>query len=193
MDKEGPFLETLTRRLAECPADFLSAAGEVNVAAVVHDLMLDLGGEPLPDKDARSFQGDIQKMTPPERNRLQLVLIASWLLHDDWFRKQGNYAAPALNFLNDEIAALAELIQAQKFALDSDRREELVRISLNSLGLRPAGETIEQATDRLNTLDSVERQRVIRESRAAEQRARSIREAMARKAAEEAAASYGRE
>jgi hypothetical protein len=45
----------------------------------------------------------------------------------------------------------------------------------------------------LMTLDSVERVKVIKAAREAEERARQVREEMARKAAEEAAATYGRE
>jgi hypothetical protein len=76
---------------------------------------------------------------------------------------------------------------------DPDRREELVRLCLKGLGLIPQGESAAQAADRLTTLDSVERDRVIRETRQAEARAREIREAMARKRAEEAAARYSPE
>ena len=52
MTTEGPLLETLTRRLAECPADFLAepglgGQGAVNVAAVLNDLMRELGGAAL--------------------------------------------------------------------------------------------------------------------------------------------------
>ncbi|MBP7601669.1 MAG: hypothetical protein KA750_09995, partial [Thermoflexales bacterium] len=61
------------------------------------------------------------------------------------------------------------------------------------LALRPAGESVAQAQDRLATLNTAERQRVIQAARAAEERARAVREAMARKAAEEAAAKYNRE
>jgi hypothetical protein len=45
----------------------------------------------------------------------------------------------------------------------------------------------------LNTLDSVERKRVVEKTREAEARARQIREAMARRAAQEAAARYSPE
>ena len=47
--------------------------------------------------------------------------------------------------------------------------------------------------DRLVTLSSSERQRVLRASRAAEERARAIREALARKAAQESADKYTRD
>ena len=74
----------------------------------------------------------------------------------------------------------------EAFVTDPDRREELARLCLKALGLRPAGETIAQAEDRLATLNSVERESVRKATAAAEQRAQAIREAMARKAEDEA-------
>jgi hypothetical protein len=192
---EGPPLETLTRRLAECPADFLAeprigATGVVSVAAVVADLARDLGGPtPTPaqlaafqPKDARQF-----------RNWLGLVLVACWLLHDPWFRQQRRLGPVAVDFLTSGLAHLAGLTQAPRFVSDPDRREELARLALRHLGLRPAGETEVQAADRLNTLDSAERERVQRAARLAEERAQAIRAAMAKQAADEAAAQYSRE
>ena len=82
---------------------------------------------------------------------------------------------------------------APQLVSDPDRREELARLCLRALGLLPAGETAAQAQDRLTTLSTAERQRVIREAREAERRAQKIREAMVKKAAEEAAAKYMRD
>jgi hypothetical protein len=78
------------------------------------------------------------------------------------------------------------LTPAEKFISDPDRREELARLCLKGLGLRPAGETEAQAQDRLGTLNTAERQRVIAAARAAEKRAQEIRDAMAREAARQA-------
>jgi hypothetical protein len=191
----GPVLESLTRRLAACPAEFLAEprigpAGVVEVAAVVADLARDLGG-PVPTpaqlalfqpKNARQF-----------RNWLSVVLIACWLLHDDWFRRHGGLAPHALDFLTGSLTQVAALSQAPRFVDDPDRREELARLALRHLGLRPAGETEAQAADRLSTLDSAERDRVQRAARHAEERAQAIRAAMAKQAADEAAAQYSRE
>ena len=88
---------------------------------------------------------------------------------------------------------MAALVRAEQFVDDPDRREELSRAALAALGLGRSGETEPQARDRRTTLDSVERHAVLQKTRAAEERARQVREAMARKAAREAAASYGRE
>jgi len=188
MQTEGPPLETLTRRLAECPADFLAeprvgSQGKVHVAAVVSDLMRDLGRAPLTLEQAAVFQSKIQRQ---DRNRLQAVLIACWLLHDPWFLEQKRFAPQAYNFLSRGLNELAKLTQAQQFITDPDRREELARLCLKELGLRPAGETMAQAQDRLATLNTIERQRVIQAAREAEERARQIRAAMAAEAAREA-------
>jgi len=195
MTQEGPLLESLTRRLAECPADFLAeprigAAGKVHVAAVVSDVIRDLGGEPLIRAQAVAFE---PKDARQHRNRLSLVLVAGWLLHDPWFTQQKRFAAPAYDFLAMGLNELARHVKASSFVSDPDRREELARLCLKALDLRPAGETEAQAQDRLNTLNTAERQRVIQAARQAEQRAREIREAMARKEAEEATDKWSRE
>src|SRR5581483_66067 len=165
--------------------------GEVYVAAVVFDLLRELGGAPLTPQQMDVFElkrGDARR----ERN-LRGVLVAAWLLYDPWFRSRRRFAPAAYELLASGLGEVAAIVPPQAFINDADRREELARLCLQALGLRPAGESESQAADRLTTLDSVERAHVIREARAAEARARQIREEMARKAAEEAAAVYGRE
>jgi hypothetical protein len=197
MSEEGPQLESLTRRLTECPADFMAAPRDrdgndgVVVAAIVFDLLRELGGVPLAPQQLEVFElnrGDARR----ERN-LRVVLIASWLLYDPWFRSRRRFAAAGYELLALGLDDVAAIVPPQTFISDADRREELARLCLQALGLRPAGETESQAEDRLVTLDSVERARVVRAARTAEERARHIREEMARKAAAEAAAVYGRE
>lgn len=194
MDKEGPVLESLTRRLAETPPDFLEeprigSSGRVQVAAVVHDLLRLLGG--AADTARLSvFQGDDARR---DRNRLSLTLILCWLLSDDWFCKTRPAAETVLQLLDEGASDLAKQVTSRKFVVDADRREELARFALARLGFRPAGETLAQAQDRLTSISSAERARTLRASREAEQRARAIREQLARKAAEESADKWTRE
>jgi hypothetical protein len=187
MLSEGPPLETLTRRLADCPTEFLAEPrvgniGTVNVAAVVADLLHDLGSEPSA-VDLMPFDG---KYATQSRNRLRLTLITAWLLHDRWFTERIDIAEQVLEFLSNGLNELAEHTQAQKIVTDPDRREELARLCLKGLGLRPAGESDAQAQDRLATLNTAERQRVIKATRAAEERAQEIRRKMAEEAARRA-------
>ena len=194
MTREGPALAALTRRLSECPPDFLleplvGGRGEVDAGAVVSDLSRALGGTLLNPQQLALFR----PARPETRARIRTALIASWVLYDAWFRQQGLFGQAAVALLAGGLAEVADVVDAPQFVSDPDRREELVRLILRALELRPAGESEAQATDRLTTLSSVERNRILRETRAAQERVREIREAMKRKAAEEAAAAYGRE
>jgi len=183
-------LETLLRRIAETPPEFFEApfvgrSGMVHVGAVVHDTLIELGGPEPAIEQLRDFAP--AKADEQERRRLRLALLTCWLLGERGFRSR-DLGARALAFLSGtELRELAGLVDAPKLVADPDRREELTRLTLRALGLRPAGETAAQAQDRLATVSSVEAARLFRESQAAEQRAREVREAMARKAAQEAA------
>ncbi|MFA6959074.1 MAG: hypothetical protein WC538_24640 [Thermoanaerobaculia bacterium] len=196
MPHPGPPIELLTRRLAETPTEFLSPVlasdpGAVNLAAIVSDLIADLGGEPLPAESAKQFVARAKERD----DELRLVLIASWLLHERWFIDQARFAPRALAFLSNGLGAVAKVVKPAKFVSDPDRREELARMCLAALDLLPAGESENVARDRLTTLSSVERQRVLAETRKAqeEQRRRKIEEEMARQKAAEAAPAWGRE
>jgi hypothetical protein len=191
--KEGPLLEDLTRRLAETPPDFLEEprikkSGKVHVDAVVHDLLLLQGAAVAPTQLAAFSSGDTA-----DRNRLTMTLILCHLLSNEWFLNQKIDASALLALLNEGATELAGQMQAGKAITDPDRREEVVRFSLSRLGYRPAGETEAQAEDRLASLNSAERARVMAASRKAEARARAIREALAKKAAEESADKWTRE
>jgi hypothetical protein len=197
MISTGPIVASLTHRLAECPGEFLEApsiegSGVVHVDAVVADLVRFMGGPLLTAADTKVFRQG-RGAGAASINHLKLVLIASWLLHDPWFAGRHTLAGDLPGLLATALAKLAAVVEASMFVTDPDRREELVRLCLRELGVRPEGETAEEAADRLTALDSVQRQKVAAEAKKAEERARRIREAMKKKEAEEAAARYGRE
>lgn len=183
-------LETLLRRIAETPPEFLEPpfigrSGMVHVGAVVHDTLMELGGPEPTIEQLRTFAP--AKADEIEKRRLRLALVTCWLFGERGFRSR-DLGARAWAFLNGaELRELAGLVDAARLIADGDRREELARLALRALGLRPDGETPAQAQDRLATVSSVEAARLFRESQAAEQRAREVRDAMARKAAQEAA------
>jgi hypothetical protein len=193
MNAAGPQLEPLLRRLAECPPEFLqvfdgATTDSVEVLAIVCDLLRSLSPADPPELETAHLE-KLRQKPRPERT---LISLACWLLADDWFLSRPQLAPLIWKLLvSDELGRLAALIRPDKFVGDSDRREELVRTCLAKLGLRPEGESAAQAADRLTTLDSAERDRVLRATAAAERRAREIREAMARKQAQEAASRYG--
>lgn len=194
MDREGPPLEAVLRRVSEVPEDFLAepqvgTSGRVVVAAVVHDVAERLL-IPLSAADLGRFSGQDPKRDGP---RLAMTLLLSWAVSDDWVQAARPSAAAFIELLGNTATQLAQHATAEKYVRDPDRREELARLVLAGFGLRPAGETRAQAQDRLTSISTVERNRVLKASRAAEERARAIREALARKAAEESADKWTRE
>src|SRR5919202_442623 len=135
MDSEGPALETLTRRLAETPEEFLAeprvgAAGRVHTAAVVGDLLQLLGSTAAAGPDLARFTGGDARR---DRNRLAVTLVLCWLLADEWFRRARPPARLVMSLLDTEAAELARHAVATAFVTDPDRREELARLTLARL------------------------------------------------------------
>ena len=190
MNKEGPALESLLHRLTETPEDFLAEPriggnGRVDVAAVIHDCFAQLGIT-VPASHLAEFQG-------PDSNRQSIALLLAWLLSEPWFRERKISTGDVMEALVRTAAELSPHVAARRFVEDPDRREKIARFTLARLDMRPVGESIAQAQDRLTTISTAERSRVVEAARAAEERSRAIRAELARKAAEESADKFTRE
>lgn len=194
MSRPGPVLENLTHRLADTPADFLApplcgGAGEVHVAALVNDLLFLHGSR----ASAQALAPFASSDAPGDANRLALTMILVWLLADECFVHAGCAPGRLLAILFEQAAELADGTSAHAFVHDPERREELARIALAHLDMRPDGESAEQAADRLSAISGSERRKLVAATRAAAQRSREVREALARKAAQEAADKWTRD
>lgn len=194
MNQIGPPLEAMMRRLAETPEAFLDEpmigdAGRVSVPALVNDLLAGFGKHATPETLVSFISSDARA----DRNRLALVMITVWMLSDEWFAKAETDERIIRKLLTSGLADLAAATAAHNYISDPDRREELARTVLTRLELRPHGETMQQAQDRLTSISGIERKRLIAASRDAEKRAREVREALARKAAQESADKWSRE
>jgi hypothetical protein len=193
MTQEGPTLEHLLRRLAETPSDFLaeprssSGHGIIHVPAVVADLLA------FHDCGLSEFQSFTPDASAPALRRAGVTLLLCWWLADSAIIALKVPANALVTLLSEGASELASQNGAAKYRDDPERREEFVRFALARLGWRPANESVAQAQDRLTALSSIERNRVLAASRAAEERSRAIREALVRKAAQESADKYTRE
>jgi hypothetical protein len=195
MKSEGLPLEILLRRLTECPPEFWDTSlfpsnepFDVHSAKTVA-IACDLCRAVERDFDPQALT---TKLKPKTANHSILLRIVAWLLYDDWFVTQTAWLDLIIALMAcNKLIKLSSMVDAKQFVMDPDRREELARIALAELELRPRGETVPQATDRLTTLDSVERDRILKATLAAEKRAREVREAMERAKAQESASRYG--
>ena len=185
--QSGPSMLHLHQRLLAYPGGPVPIGQEL--IALLHDLIARLAPAVtaptlLPIYDLPEWE------EPEERERPDTLLLMIWLLADDAFC--------GLTLYSDEVVALlassnALMDSAHPNLNDEDQREELIRLTLSGLRLKPQNETDQQAQDRLLMVSSSERARVVAASRAAEQRAESIRKALAEKRAREAADKYTRE
>src|SRR5262245_49623401 len=121
MEREGPVLEALTRRLAETPIDFLAeprigSAGRIHVAAVVGDLLSGFG-DSLENFSLERYAGRDARC---DRNRLAVTLLFCWLLADKWFRETKLKANDILRLLETDAAELAAQAAAKRFITDPD-------------------------------------------------------------------------
>lgn len=209
MSESRASIHALIRRLAETPPPFREAPqtraqpgkparGVVHVGAVVGDLLRELGGPGCSVEEAEDF-----RPVAPSKARLNLArvqLIACHLLHDSAFRSpdapaglRRKRAELALKWLHDGLSEVSGLVPARDFIQEQDRREELVRLALRALEMQPEGESAAQAEDRLATLDSAERKRLVEKSRQAQRRAEELRRKLQEERAQEAASKMMRE
>lgn len=193
MNREGPPLESLLRRVLDAPPEFLAeprvgARGVVHVDAIAADIARRIGG-PLPMQALAPFGS----ANTDQREQLALALLLCWVIADDWFLHASMASTELLRALDATAAALSPYANARAFHADPDRREELARTLLANLDCRPAGESPAQARDRLTSVSAAERERAVNAARGATARARKIREALAKKAAEESADKMWRE
>ena len=150
----------LTDRLARTPQVFRDRKA-VQLDAVVADLFRDRATRRLgPDELARFHA---EGATGARARHLELVLVTSWVLHDEAFAATPAEALLAL--LDGRLAALAGAVVPRLFVDDGERREELVRTCMAALARIPDGETAAVAEDRLAVLDSVRRRALLRDAR----------------------------
>lgn len=170
------------------PGDAAAAAAwRTLLPAVVGDLHESLCGTRPDERLEAALRQD------HDAERTAWVMAACHVCWHPGLREGGVPADGLARLLLQELPAVAALVRAARLDADEERREELVRRCLRALGRRPAGESDEEAAERLRQVDSVERQHLVR--LAADRRERQRREEeLRRKAAEEEAASkMGRE
>jgi hypothetical protein len=202
MNRVGPPLASALRRMIEVPSDFVITEADLSasafVPAVVHDAVLEILGT----VDAGLFGNFLAEHQTTSADRgFGVASLIAWLLLDRSMRTPPSTDDDPIpldgqtvwGLLTEHASALGAEVTATQWMNDPDRREELCRVVMAFAGLRPEGETVAQAEDRLSSMSSAQRRRLFQASMAAENRARQIRDELSRKAAQEAADKATRE
>jgi hypothetical protein len=128
-----------------------------------------------------------------DQNQFLSIQVACWFFHYPLFTNRPNLLTAIHEFLKEDLVEVSRFVKARDWVEDDDRAEEFIRLALKRCEIIPAGETETEAADKLEALDTLQRQEVLRESHDAYERMREIRRQMAEKKAREAANVYGRE
>ncbi len=206
MIDEGPPLQELLDWIAQSPRELESAhlvfekigsgtaTREISLAAVlVSDVFLSLGLTGLSETEEAALHPATMRPQAGVKQGWRSMAcsgIAARLLAHPWFRNYWKAENPEkqrenlLRFLCVELQELSQYGGYEKFVLHEEGREEMARLVLRALNLHPQGENPNQAKDRLRAVDSLERARLMEKTKAAQERAQALREALARKEAE---------
>ena len=185
-------LSYLLKRISETPKEFFNPVvkkgkkigkNEINLGAIVNDLIFDHGGNYMIISAIDSF---FENKNKDNLNYLKIVSILVYLFYDESFMIEKCDYKKIFGFLKSpKLKELSRIVDYREFLEDQERKEELARLALEALGFLPKGETQKKAKDRLTTLDSIERKKIMEKTRIAQEKARKLREALAKKKAEE--------
>ncbi len=185
-----PTISELIHHIKQCPTGFIGlpmqkGCGEVATEALVNDALRAITGSLTAP---RLVEIDADRRS---ENELRLMQVCCWLMTHPSF--SGTSCEKLQKFLLTGLGDVAEVVNTEAWISDEERAEELARLLLAAIDKIPANESAAEARDRLDSVNTVQRRKVIEESRAAIERTRELRRKMAEAKAREAANVYGRE
>lgn len=128
-----------------------------------------------------------------EDNHWRAIHISIWLLSHPNFINSPLIEDKLCNFWLEELSEASLYVKYKEWINDDERAEEMVRLLLHCCEIIPNGENFDEAADKLSSLSSAERNKVLKESYKAHERIMQIKKEMAEQKAREAANTYGRE
>lgn len=184
-------LYTLIYHLKRCPEDFLRHGDDEKLPAFV--LLKDIYRRIYGNFNVSDNALPVVTLENLNENHLFSIQIGCWFFSHPFFLGKATIIPSIHSFLVTDLATICPFVKYREWVEDDDRVEEFVRRALKICGIVPDGETSEVAAQRLDSLDTVKRQEVLKASNESFERIMEIRRQMAEKKAREAANVYGRE
>lgn len=185
----------LVTHLRKCPdaflvsSDFFSKEG-INSIALINDTYRMVSNDFLSNNFEIPSQFNVKYIND---NHWRAIHISTWLLSDQNFINNPGIKDKLYHFWFEELQLASEYVKFAEWINDEERAEEMVRLLLHCCEIIPNGESQDEATDKLSSLSSVDRHKVLKQSYEAHERIMNIRREMEEKKAREAANVYGRE
>jgi hypothetical protein len=189
-------LYALIHHLKEYPLEFQQLKHDAGNFTVTRALISDLyraicGDFAVPEGKLPSMKDfEIRYFN---ENTTRSIYLGVWFFHHPIFLSQPALLDKINTFLLRRLPPLCEHVTHQQWVDDEDRSEEFIREALQCCNMSIDGETPDEATDRLDALSTLKRQRVLKETNESMERMKAIRKKMAEDKAREAANVYGRD
>ena len=191
-------LYSLLFHLRNCPPLFCRTpvyfdVDGIQTYALLADCFRLVSDDYLLDNSALPTESDLNKLGQPAQIGIQ---VACWLFSHKYFNRpqQKQQIWDGMKtFMFNRLPELSIYVKVEEWIENEDRNEEFVRLAIDCCGLRPDGESENEATDRLDALNTIKRFKVLENSTGAFDRMMEIRRTMAENKAREAANVYGRE
>lgn len=170
------------------PSDFFSQEG-LNSVALICDTYRVITNDFLKNQ----FHIPDFHIKTIEDNHWRAIHISTWLLSHPNFINSPSLEDKLYDFWFEELFQASQYVKFNDWISDDERAEEMVRLLLHCCQIIPYGENNDQAADKLSSLSSAGRHKVLKQSYEAHERIMNIKREMAEKQAREAANTYGRE
>ncbi|PKH51775.1 hypothetical protein CXF68_14255 [Tenacibaculum sp. Bg11-29] len=185
----------LVTHLRKCPDAFLKSSifiieKGINSSALIYDTYRLVNNDFLNNDFNIPGDGDLKGI---DDNHWKAIHISIWLLNHHCFANTPSIVDKLYVFWFEELSNTSAYVNFKKWVNDEERAEEMVRLLLKCCEVLPSNENLEEAADKLSSLSSVDRHKVIEDSYNAHERVMKIKKEMAEKKAREAANAYGRE
>jgi hypothetical protein len=185
----------LVSHLRKCPDIFLGASDFImgdglNSIALIFDTYRIISNNLLSNDFKIPSDAHLKAI---DDNHWRAIHISTWLLSHQDFRDIPNFENKLYNFWFEELHRACAYVKFKDWISDDERAEEMVRLLLKCCEIIPQGENYNEAADKLSSVNSAERYKVLKQSYEANERVMNIQREMAEKKAREAANTYGRE
>lgn len=171
------------------PSDFFGKEG-LNSIALIYDTYRVVSNDFLKNDFDIPASFNFKSV---EDKQWRAIHISTWLLSHPDFINCPSIEGKLYSFWFEKLLQASEYVKFNEWISDDERAEEMVRLLLDCCEIIPNGETKDEAADKLSSLSSTERHKVLKESYEAHERIMNIKREMAEKKAREAANTYGRE
>lgn len=171
------------------PSDFFEEAG-LNSIALISDTYRIVSNNFLKKDFKNPTDFDLKLI---DDNHWRAIHISTWLLSHQDFVNNPQIENKLYQFWFEELLKATVYVKYNEWISDDERAEEMIRLLLYCCEIMPYGESHNEAADKLSSINSEERYRVLKESYEAHERIMNIQREMAEQKAREAANVYGRE